>query len=162
SDTQRGQQTDACLYGFGAGLVVSKKASFVSMDADGFTVNFTTADTNAGQVVSLALKGVAAKAGSFLKSTTVPPASAFVQGKENRSTANLTSLTATFTTPSTTGNLVVVTVDFGGLAGAVVSSVVDNKGNTYRRVFGPTDWGGSGDRMYTYYAKNITGGGGAA
>src|SRR5262249_55674183 len=94
SDPQGGQQRDACLYGFGAGLVVSKRASFVSMDADGFTVNFTTADTNAGQVVSLALKGVAAKAGSFLKSTTVPPASAFVQGKENRSTANLTSFTA--------------------------------------------------------------------
>src|SRR5262249_47926411 len=28
-------------------------------------------------------------------------------------------------------------------------------------VFGPTDWGATGDRMYTYYAKNITGGGAA-
>ena len=43
ADTQRGQQTNACLYGFDSALAVQKKASFVSMDADGFTVNFTNA-----------------------------------------------------------------------------------------------------------------------
>ena len=33
--------TNACLYAFNNALVVQKQASFVSMDADGFTVNFT-------------------------------------------------------------------------------------------------------------------------
>ena len=155
ADTQRGQQTDGCLYAFDAGLVMQKKAAFSSMDAGGFTVNFTNATSNsAGQVISLALKGVAAKAGSFDKSISAP-AAAYVQSQNNSTTANVTS--ANITLPATTaGNLIVVSLDVH--QPAVVSSVVDDRGNTYRRAVGPTNWGPSPDRLYTYYAKNITGG----
>ena len=69
SNTQRGQQTDACLYDFDSALAVRKEAAWVSMDADGFTVNFSTANASAGQVVSLALKGLNVKASSFNKIT---------------------------------------------------------------------------------------------
>src|SRR6185369_5838165 len=55
-DTQRGQQTDAAIFTIDSGLAVTKKASFVSMDAGGFTMNFTTANGNAARVYSLALR----------------------------------------------------------------------------------------------------------
>ncbi len=77
----RGQQTNACIYTMNnSRLGPTKLASFVSMDPTGFTVNFSIANTNPSQVISLALKGVAAKAGSFLKSTTAS-APAFVAGQ---------------------------------------------------------------------------------
>jgi hypothetical protein len=51
------------------GPIVTKQASFVSMDGDGFTMSFTTANTSATQVFSLALTGVRAKVGAFAKTT---------------------------------------------------------------------------------------------
>jgi hypothetical protein len=81
SDTQRGQQTDAALFSFSNALAVTKKASYVSMDADGFTINYSTAlAANAGQVISLALNGLNVKAGNFNKSTGGAPASQSVTG----------------------------------------------------------------------------------
>ena len=75
SDTQRGQLTNAALYSFNNGLTVQKQASWVSMNADGFTLNFTnTGSALAARVFSLALKGVNVKPGSFLKSTAAAPA----------------------------------------------------------------------------------------
>ncbi|MBI3741589.1 MAG: hypothetical protein HY257_07525 [Chloroflexi bacterium] len=50
------------------------------MDADGFTVNFSTANGSATQIFSLALKGMNAKAGNFSKSTTTPSVSQSVTG----------------------------------------------------------------------------------
>ena len=158
SDTQRGQVTDACIYAGNPALGVDRKASFVSMNADGFTVNFTqSANAIAAPVISLALKGVAAKAGSFLKSTAAPPATPYVQSR-SQDFGSTASATITLPAASTTGNLVVVTVGYGNET-ATVSSVVDNKGNTYRRAAGPSDWGVNTYRNYSYYAKNITGGG---
>ncbi len=69
SDTQRGQRTDSAVFAFDASLAVQKKASWVSMDGDGFTVNFSTASAAAARVFSLALKGVNVKPGSFNKAT---------------------------------------------------------------------------------------------
>jgi hypothetical protein len=69
SDTQRGQQTNASIFAFDRSLTVTDKASYVSMDSDGFTVNFSTVTANANQVFSLALSGMNVKAGNFLKST---------------------------------------------------------------------------------------------
>ena len=75
SDTQRGQVTDAALLSFNQTLAVQKRASWVSMNADGFTMNFTnTASVAAARVFSLALKGVNVKPGSFLKDTAAAPA----------------------------------------------------------------------------------------
>ena len=60
--------TDAALYSFNQTLAVQKQASWVSMNADGFTLNFTnTGSAAAARVFSLALKGVNVKPGSFLK-----------------------------------------------------------------------------------------------
>ncbi|MGH9144342.1 MAG: C25 family cysteine peptidase [Vicinamibacterales bacterium] len=80
-DTQRAQATDAAIYTIDNGLGVTKKASFVSMDADGFTTDFTTVNnTNAGQIYSLAVLGVNVKAGSFIKTTAAAPVSQSITG----------------------------------------------------------------------------------
>ena len=80
SDTQRGQRTDSFLYAFDQAAVVQKKASFVSMDADGFTVNVSNATSgNNTQVISLALAGLNAQVGSFNKSTAASPATDKIQ-----------------------------------------------------------------------------------
>jgi hypothetical protein len=71
TETNRGQQTDSAIYMFGTGVSILKEASFVSMNPDGFTVNFTTTDAAASQIFSLALRGVSAKVGNFNKATAV-------------------------------------------------------------------------------------------
>ena len=80
SDTQRGQQTDACVYVFDNSRALVKRGAFASMDADGFTVNFTTAAGTVNPIFSLALKGVSAKAGAFDKSSSAAPADQAVTG----------------------------------------------------------------------------------
>jgi hypothetical protein len=80
ADTQRGQQTDASIYAINGALGVTKEASWVSMNADGFTVNFSAADASASQAFSLALKGVNIKPGSFVKTTGGAPASQSITG----------------------------------------------------------------------------------
>jgi MYXO-CTERM domain-containing protein len=51
-----------------SGVVVTQ-ANLVSMNSDGFTMNFTTKDTNATRVITLALQGMNSEAGSFAKAT---------------------------------------------------------------------------------------------
>ena len=81
SDTQRGQVTNAALYSFNQFQAVQKQASWVSMNADGFTLNFTnTGSAAAARVFSLALKGVNVKPGSFLKATAAAPAAQAITG----------------------------------------------------------------------------------
>jgi hypothetical protein len=72
----RGQQTDAAIYMYadGSSAAVTKEASFVSMDNDGFTVNFRAANANAGLICSLSLAGVRATVGAFNKVTAGAPA----------------------------------------------------------------------------------------
>src|SRR5262249_12134366 len=48
-------------------LTVGKEAAFASMDPDGFSVNWTVNDNAATTLLSLALGGVQARAGSFVK-----------------------------------------------------------------------------------------------
>ncbi|MFO1485862.1 MAG: GEVED domain-containing protein [Verrucomicrobiaceae bacterium] len=66
SDTWRVQRSDrsflSMIYGTGA---FASEASFVSMDANGFTQNFRTVSGNQGQVVTLALRGINNRLGSF-------------------------------------------------------------------------------------------------
>jgi hypothetical protein len=79
SVASRAQKTDSTIFmtSGGPAFEITKQATFVSMDAGGFTVNFTSAGTSnvASQIVSLALAGVKAKAGAFNKSTAAQPAS---------------------------------------------------------------------------------------
>ena len=58
---------------------------------------------------------------------------------------------------STAKNLIVVHLDWDEQSTSV-SSVKDNKGNTYHRINGPTNWDGSNYRAELWYAYNITGG----
>ena len=152
SDTQRGQQTNGSIYAINNALAVTKKANLVSMDADGFTMNFTTADANPSQVVSLALTGVNVQAGSFLKNGSAPT---FVQQNATKGGA-VNTVTNLLPAVSTTGDLIVVTLGFDSAA-ATVSSLTDTAGNVYTLAVGPTVWG-TNYHAATYYASNIVAG----
>jgi hypothetical protein len=67
NETSRYQRTDKGLVSVGGSQSKTAEAAYVPMDSDGFTINYTTAGTSAGQVFSLALKGVQAYAGNFTK-----------------------------------------------------------------------------------------------
>lgn len=75
ANTGRGQQTDACIAIANTdGTAFQQQAHFVSMDADGFTTNFSNIASVASQVISLCLKGVSSKIGAFAKTTAAAPA----------------------------------------------------------------------------------------
>jgi hypothetical protein len=98
SDTQRGQLTTASVYSFNNALAVQKRGAWVSMDADGFTLNFdNTASNAAARVFSLALKGVNVKPGSFLKSTGAAPAAQQINGTGFKPTLVMLASTQTTT-----------------------------------------------------------------
>ena len=65
----RVQQTDSCIIGAPTLGAVTYKASYVSMNSDGFTINWGTADGTARNFLSLCLTGGAYKVGSWTKST---------------------------------------------------------------------------------------------
>ncbi|MEX0748585.1 MAG: hypothetical protein WD074_00980 [Candidatus Saccharimonadales bacterium] len=64
SNTARYQRTDKCL-AFSDSTGVNEEANYASMDADGFTLNFTSALSSAYQCISLCLSGISARSGSF-------------------------------------------------------------------------------------------------
>lgn len=65
-----------------------------------------------------------------------------------------------FTAASTSGNLIVVHLSYSGQTQSI-SSVTDNKSNTYTRINGPTNFAGINFyRSELWYAFNITGGAG--
>jgi hypothetical protein len=74
--TSRGQRNDAAIFMYtDTGTAsVTKQASFVSMNPDGFTLNFTAANANASQIYSLALAGLKAGVGTFNKTIAAAPA----------------------------------------------------------------------------------------
>jgi hypothetical protein len=80
SDASRYQRTDQALVSVGGSQSKSKEASWVSMDTDGFTLDWTTANSSAGQAISLALRGVQASVGSLAKTTAAATASQAVTG----------------------------------------------------------------------------------
>lgn len=80
SDTGRYQRTDKTIAVLNGPSALAEEAAFVSMDADGFTTNWTTAVASAVQYISLALSGVSAKVGNFAKTTAAAPASQSVTG----------------------------------------------------------------------------------
>lgn len=79
-----------------------------------------------------------------------------VQTKTLFQTTTATTIAITFGAPSTTGNLIVVHLDWDGQTRNVMS-VKDNKGNVYARIIGPTNWNGPNFRAELWYAYNITG-----
>jgi hypothetical protein len=85
---------------------------------------------------------------------------AHVQTTTLYQTSVATTISKTFAASSTTGNLIVVHLDWDGQTRSI-SSVTDNKGNSYSRINGPTNWNGVSYRAELWYAYNITGGGAA-
>lgn len=90
ANTQRYQRPDRALVVINAAASVVREATFVSMDANGYTVGLPNTGS-AMQVVSLALQGVQAKAGSLLKVTGAAPLTQSVNGVLFRPRAVLVS-----------------------------------------------------------------------
>lgn len=81
SNTSRYQQTDACITETWNNETVLAQGHFVSMDADGFTVNFSTTDSGS-QVMSLCLDGVSSKIGAFTKVAGTSPHSQVIDTRQ--------------------------------------------------------------------------------
>ncbi len=81
-----------------------------------------------------------------------------VQTKTLYQTSTATTISLPFSAASTTGNLIVVHLDWDGQTRSI-TAVTDNKGNSYARINGPTNWNGVNYRAELWYAYNITGGG---
>jgi hypothetical protein len=110
----RAQRTDSALYSYtDTGPAVTKDAKFVSMNADGFTVNFTTANSAASHIYSLALGGLKASVGAFNKTTGTAPASQSVTSGFQPGAL----LLASFQTTAQTSGTSVSTGSFGLGAG---------------------------------------------
>jgi hypothetical protein len=75
------------------------------------------------------------------------------------SNVSTSSISQSFASPSTTGNLIVVHLSWDG-SNRHVKTVTDTKGNNYNRINGPTDWH-TNYRSELWYAYDITGGGAA-
>lgn len=101
SDTQRYQRSNKSLAVILNDLSVSKEATYVSMDSNGFTVNVGTTNSWDNQVASLALKGARFASGCFNKSTSAAPASQSITGLSFRPSVVL--LASTLNTSSTVG-----------------------------------------------------------
>lgn len=72
TSTHRYQRAGKAL--IAATNVLTKEATLTSMDSDGFTLNYSTANASAGQMITLALAGVRSAIGSFTKPTGAAPA----------------------------------------------------------------------------------------
>ncbi len=102
------------------------------------------------------------KLGAAVPRPKVPPSGPtinFVQQAAVRGApSGSNTLSLAFGSPSTSGNLIVVGVKWGDQT-ISVSSITDNKGNTYTSAVGPTNWSGTAKRAQVFYAKDIVGGG---
>ena len=84
-------------------------------------------------------------------------AQAHVQTRTLFQTSTSNTIVLPFSIATTSKNLILVHLDWDKQSRSV-SSVKDNKGNTYYRINGPTNWDGSNYRAELWYAYNITGG----
>ena len=73
-------------------------------------------------------------------------------------TSTATSIAVTFGATVLAGDLIVVHIDWDNQA-RDISSVIDNKGNTYHKINGPTNWNGTNFRAELWYAYNVLAGG---
>lgn len=90
----------------------------------------------------------------------IPTGITFVQSEIDANTTTGTSNAVTFASSVTAGNLIVVAVSlWNPNSDAAVSSITDNKGNTYfLAVDDPVGQNGGTEPLAIYYAYNVTGG----
>jgi len=93
---------------------------------------------------------------SRVETPSSPCTPAFVQVAATFTATGTNPLTLNLPGPSTTGDLIVVSTDWGDQA-LDVTSITDSKGNPYSVALGPTNTGAAG-RGVTYYASNTIGG----
>jgi len=90
-----------------------------------------------------------------VSSSTAGNAITFKQSKNNSpNNSSLATLSATFTSAQTAGDLNVVAIGWGSST-VGISSVTDTKGNIYTLAVGPTTMSGLAATTTIYYAKNI-------
>jgi hypothetical protein len=82
---------------------------------------------------------------------------AHIQTAWNYQVTTATSISQAFGIASTSGNLIVVHLDWDGQT-RHISGVTDNKGNSYKKINGSTNWNCANYRAELWYAYNITGG----
>ena len=71
---------------------------------------------------------------------------------------NASSVSKAFSAHNLAGDLIVVSVKWGG-SGIGVSSITDSRGNIYQSAIGPVNWSNGSKYGQTFYAKNVAGGG---
>ncbi len=98
---------------------------------------------------------VTATLGSSSKTSTITGAAPwFIQEKDNRETSGTTS-SATFSSPATAGNLIVVYLIWDNTGPVAVS---DSPGNLYKAAVGSTLWNNGQYSVQTFYTINRIGG----
>lgn len=80
ADTNHAGATDACIVTINNTPAIATKASWVSWDSGGVTLNFSVVSTTANNLIVLFLRGLKYKVGNFAKSTAAAPASQTVSG----------------------------------------------------------------------------------
>jgi len=125
---------------------LAAQASPVSLDANGYTINWGTAPATARKFIGVTF-GDAPVAGAWK----------FVQTRSTiDDVATSTTIAATFVANVTAGNLIVVHVGHESASGTTVT-VADTLSNTYTEVNSAFD-SVNGQKGWMFYAKNITGG----
>lgn len=93
---------------------------------------------------------------AFVFSLPVQADTAFVQSKNNIA-FGATSVSATFDSSVTAGNLIVAVVSINNTS-ETINSTTDTQSNSYTPLDNPTDDSGNGQRAAAFYAENVTGG----
>jgi hypothetical protein len=88
--------------------------------------------------------------------TPTPGAISYVQSNLSENGSLVSSTTTQFTNPVANGDLVVVAISSWNSSTSQVSSVTDNKGNSYTQVVEVT--GATSEPLSIWYAKNVIGG----
>ncbi len=119
-----------------------------------------TANATAGgpYTVTATVTGVATAANFSLTNLAATAAISLVQQAETSVNSGTMTLSQAFPAASNSGDLIVVCVKWGNST-ISVSSISDNKGNTYTSAMPPTNWSSNSKRAQLFYAKNIVGGG---
>lgn len=103
SASGRFHRSDSCL-GVTAASTLVTRATHVSLDADGFTVNFPAAPAVAYNVATLCLGGIPVDVGGFAKTSAAAPATQSVAGVGFRPAAVVLAGNQELTYPTTTSH----------------------------------------------------------
>ena len=130
-------------------LQVSSRSDTLSNSQPSSTSNHAFTFT-----VNSAVSGSSTLALAFPSQFTFPGIS-YVQSAHNNNSCAGNVCSATFTSPNTAGNLIIVSAGLG--SEPATASISDTEGNTYATAVGPIVNGPFSTR-YIWYAKNINGG----